>query len=174
MQISSVLVSEFLKTHALNRTFPFLPDLARMEWEISRAFHSRESQTFDASRLVGLQPEELEKIKFRFQPSVRLINSAWPVLDLWNARHSPVQDINIDLQNNPQNILIRREGFKVLCDSLDDPAYAFLNLLVKGTPLGQACEILAEKSAEPLPVRDWFAQWTALGLVSDFELPAVS
>ncbi len=159
---------EFLKTVALSENLPFLPDLARLEWQVAQAFHAFQGEPFDASVLSAFAPEGFEKLHIHFQPSVSIVASEWPVLDLWKARKTLLKEINIDLVDRPQNVLVFRNGLEVFCEAVDLAQSRLLGGLLSGRTLGEACEWFAENLSdhEPADVSAWFARWAANSLVA--------
>ena len=157
---------EFLKTHELTNELAFLPDLARLEWQVVEAFHAFDQAPTDTSGLAAVPPEEWTQTRLVFQPSVRLVDSAWPILDIWEARVRPVAEVRIDLVNRPQKILVFRSGLQVRCELLQKAQFRLLEELLAGRTLGQACACLPEDSPEEEPpLADWFSRWAASGLV---------
>ena len=162
----------FLAEWPLTLTLPFLPDLARLEWAVRQAFHAFEAPPLDPRRFARLPLEDWGRARVVFQPSVGLIASAWPILDIWAARTRQRSAIDIELVNRPQRILVFRQQLEVRCELLDERRYALLAGLLAGRPLGTACGELAVQAGHeaPLPVTDWFAGWAARGLIIDCEV----
>lgn len=158
---------ECLVTAPVTRQLPFLPDLARLEWAVCQAFHAFLQPPRDLQRLTGLEPSAWDRVQFLFQPSVAVVASAWPILDLWEARHQPREAINIDLVNRPQQVLVCRQGLTVRCEAVERLQAVLLERLLAGEPLGAACEAMLRgaSSAEPPPVAAWCARWVRDGLI---------
>ncbi|MBI3307468.1 MAG: putative DNA-binding domain-containing protein [Candidatus Omnitrophica bacterium] len=169
-------LAEFLKSPDctdLMKDFPFLSDLARLEWQVTMAFHAFDEGPMDPSRLKEITPEAWEKIRFIFQPSVSVMTSAWPVLDIWQARKLSIQQVDIDLVDRPQSILISRQGVKVQCGLISEESYFLLEKLLSKISLGEALEALAEMpNMESLPLAAWFSEWAEKGLFKNFNLSA--
>lgn len=158
---------DFLQTLSYGQKLPFLPDLARMEWRISQAFHAREETPWEASSLAALKPGDWENLVLTFQPSLHLLESVWPVLDLWNLRRTPVQEIKLEIENKPQTIFIaRKPGREVFCELMDPSAYAILKGLKEGQPLGEVLENILQSGGQNIPVDQYFARWMQHGLIT--------
>ncbi len=157
--------AEFLSKSALSKKLPFLPDLARLEWRVAQSFHAFQEKPFDIKTLENLLPEDWENLSFEFQPSVALLASRWPILNIWNARKTPAKKIIIDLVNRPQNLLIYKTGVKVLCELLDKNQFGLLKGLLAGKTLGETFENF-KAGADSLPVTEWFADWAAKALIT--------
>ena len=165
---------EFLPGYPLTASLPFLPDLASLEWQVCRAFHSFDEPSLPVARLAQIPAERWERVTLRFQPSVSLAASAWPIRDIWAARGTPRADVDIDITGRPQQILVYRRDERVMGELLDPREYRLLDGLVKGATLGAVCgELLSDEGAPP-PVVDWCSRWAAAGLMASFEvaLPA--
>ena len=157
---------DFLKDFAPARPFPFLSDLARLEWLIWESFHAFDGPSVQSSELAGIALEKWENTRLAFQPSVRILASSWPVLDLWAAKQSPEAPPKGGAAPRPQWILISRKEDQVRCELIDEPRYHVLKSLLSGETLGRACEVLAEKLDEEIPpVSQWFSHWIQEGLI---------
>lgn len=164
-------LAEFLSAVALAKRFPFLPDLARLEWCVQRAFHAKEQPPWDLRGRSSMPIEEWERTRFRFQPSVAVVSSSWPILDLWQARTQPVESIHLDLLNRPQQVVIFRRGLTVACERLDSQPARLLQGLLDGQSLGETCaQWIREAPGDELPpVASWFARWGQAGLMTGCE-----
>lgn len=151
---------EFLKTYPLTAELPFLPDLARLEWAIVEAFHAFDQPPLGPAPLSALPAEDWERIRLVFQPSLQLVASAWPILDIWEARNRPVTEVCVDLVNRPQRVMVYRQALQVRCELLDDRQDAALKALLSGKPLGELPDL----------VPDWFSRWATAGLVVNINL----
>ena len=157
---AGIHLSEFLGTHPLTSELPFLPDLARLEWAVVEAFHSFDQPPLDPARLAAIPPEGWERIRLDFQPSVRLVSSAWPILDIWEARDKPVSEVKIALAGRPQRVMVSRQALQVRCELLDERQENALAALLSGKALG------ALEDLDPA----WFSLWAAAGLVVNINL----
>ena len=157
-----------LAADASLRGLPFLHDLAALEWAVLRAFHSFERERFDPASVAGWGLEAWERARVAFQPSVAVLRSAWPILDLWQLRDTPEErraEIDLAVEGRPQCVLVRRDDLTVACDLISPAKAQLLADLLAGATLGDASESLAETSDEAFDVGAWFAEWAQCGLV---------
>jgi len=159
-------LSSFFQDYKTARELPFLGDLASLEWSITEAFHAFEIPAESLEMLGLLSDEEWEKIKIEFQPHVRILNSDWPVWDIWQARKEPVEKIKIDLINRPQQVLIYRKEWQVKCESVNKTQFFLLDGLLQLKTLGEVTEKLLENENEPLEVSRYFSHWVQNGLIA--------
>ena len=157
----------FLPTHPLTKELPFLPDLAWLEWQVVEAFHAFDRPPMDPARLAAIPPKDWDRLKLAFQPSVGRVASAWPILDIWEARDRPVAEVRIDLIDRPQRVLVFRKAWIVRCELIDERQDAALQALLSGKTLGELCGLLSVgPAAGDPPLADWFSRWAASGLVA--------
>ena len=156
----------FLRDWPKTAELPFLPDLARLEWHIAEAFHAFDESPLDPAALQAVPPTAWDTLIFRFQPSVGLVVSAWPVLDLWAARTQPRDQVNVDVDGRPQAVLVSRQGQQTRCELVDDAERAALIGLLAGESLGAVCATLAAREGHPPPVHAWCARWMRQGLLA--------
>ena len=160
---------EFLLSAPLREALPFLPDVARLEWAVSQAFHAFDQPPRNVNPLASLSLERGEGARLIFQPSVQVIASSWPILDLWQARTQPREQIDIPVRGRPQRVLVARRDFHVRCELIEEQQRLLLESLLGGGTLGAACAALtAQSGGETLPLSDWFARWVADGLIIGF------
>ncbi len=156
---------EFLANHALLGEFPFLKELAAFEWKVWQAFHAFQERSFRKEELARIPLEDWERARIQFQPSVSLVVSEWPVLDLWLKRKSK-EDLKSFFAKNEQRILIGRKNDQVRCERLEEPPYLLLEALLSGKTLGRTLEVLSDlEGSEHLPVAAWFGRWVEDGLI---------
>ncbi len=168
LNIKGAKLSEFLQHSDYNKRFPFLFDLARLEWAIAESFHAFLRPAFDPASLAGINAEDWGNLKIKFQPSVRLIGSAWPIIDFWQARKNPKnQAVKTNVKNSPHYILIFRSAdSQVYCELLDQKQYIVLQNLLFGSTLGDSLESLLNDDVD-VPVDAWFSRWIQSGLITE-------
>lgn len=164
-------LAPYLEDDPLAAALPFLPDLARLEWQVLRSFHSHDRSPLDAARFAAFDMDDWERVVLGFQPSAALLRSAWPILDLWETRDTPRAEIDVDLADRPQTVLVLRAGDDVACRLAGAAEGAVFDALRSGAPLGRAMEMLAElddgDGADPGAM---FSTWIAAGLVVSADL----
>ena len=166
-------LAQFLRGHALPG-FPFLADLAELEWRIWEAFHAFDAEPLGPAQLAGVAPEDWENLRLVFQPSVSILVSPWPVLDLWMARkQTPEQAQKIPLESRPQTVLIGRRADQVRCEPLETLCCDILRRLLAGQTLGQVCEEVEVSAGDELmpSVSACFTRWVQDGLIARYEIP---
>lgn len=116
----------------------YLPDVARLEWAMEEVFHAAESppQSFE-----HLAEADWAELRFTLAPACRLLASPWPVHRLWELNQPGVEwDEDFDIESGGVRLLVRRTGFEVELEPLEDGAFVLLDALAGGASLGEACE----------------------------------
>ena len=157
---------DFLASWPRTAQLPFLPDLARLEWLVCMAFHAFDEPPMDLHVLAQMSPTTWERLRLVFQPSVGVVASAWPTLDMWTARTRPRDEIAIDLVNRPQRVLVSRQGMQVRCALLAPAEHDLLAGLLAQRTLGEVCGALAASEAAAMPpVAAWCSAWAKQELI---------
>src|SRR5262249_42481061 len=140
---------------------------AELEWRVARAFHARERALLDTRPLATWTMRQWQRATLRFQPSVALVCSPWPLRELWELRETPLEKIDLDLRNRSDRALVCRSGFTVRCESIDLPEATALAALLAGHTLGEATRMLQTARHDPEATTQFFARWARLGLITD-------
>lgn len=159
----------FLHSDISASGLPFLPDLARLEWLVQRAFHAPREAPIEPAAMRPEPGVAWENVRLRFQPSLGVLRSAWPVLDLWQARETPREEIDIELVDRPQAVLVQRNGFEVHAHPIEDAEAFLLEALLSGASLSAAIESASRRPFDPARVTEWFASWMATGKIMRIE-----
>ncbi len=162
---------EFLNTYARTAGWPFLTDLAELEWKIMTAFHAFDEKPFSPADAAGASAEDWENARFVFQPSVSLQSSEWPVLDIWQNRKLEPEEIKTDFRKKPQHVLVFRIGTEVHVKLLDPRQNIFLQELMNGGTLSDAFEKTGLSEDESHLPQEWFQFCSAAGLIARCDFP---
>lgn len=155
----------FLRGDELSGARPYLPELAKLEWRVSAAFHARESAPLDP-RTMSWSVAEWAKARLRFQPAVAVLSSRWPLLDLWTAREQSLSPADVPLRRAWQHLIVRRAGLIVRCESVSAAELRILRLLLAGRSLGASIERLEREGVEAETVFACFARWATAGMIA--------
>lgn len=129
---------EFLENFPPAASVPYLGDVARLESARRSAYHAKNENPLDPSRLEQVSPEQLDRLVFNTHPSLCLIESEYAVLSIWQANS---QGTELDVPAaTPQSVMICRPHFDVEVRALPLGAYAFLAALQQGQTLGAAAQ----------------------------------
>lgn len=89
--------------------FPYLGDVAEVDWQLHRAYFAADASTVDSTTLSALGPERFAAASIRLVPSVGLARSnRWPIADVLHM-HAGGPAAHLDAGG--QSVLVWREGF---------------------------------------------------------------
>ncbi len=155
---------DFLAGFAPAQGLPYLPDVARLEVALRDSYHAADAAPADPARLADLTPDDLARTRFRLAPSVRLVRSRWPVLDLWRAGLGGTASAS----DAGQNVLVTRPAYDPAPESLAPGGGLFLAQLIAGATLGVAAEAAARAvpAFDPAPI---LSRLLSSGAIVDIE-----
>ena len=141
--------ADFVETWTSTGEHPYLADLARLEWCIELSYRAADRESLHLHDLAAVPPERQEKLKFELHPSCRLLASTWPIQRVWQANQPGAPEgLPIDLSGGGVFLLIRRQQFDVVVETLDGGGFCMLNLLAIGRPFDEACRSAVAAQAD--------------------------
>jgi hypothetical protein len=127
----------FLSGYVHAQALPYLPDVARLEWAVHECAHAAGGEPIDYAALGGVPAEQLPSLRMALLPCVRLVQSPYPVLAIWEA-NQPGRDGTPDRIACPERVLVRRVGPEVAPVAVDAGAWALLESFGRGEMLAEA------------------------------------
>ncbi|HEY0802459.1 MAG TPA: hypothetical protein VGD54_16585, partial [Steroidobacteraceae bacterium] len=152
--------------------FSYLADVALLEWAYQEALTEAELPPLDMTRFAAIEPRRYADLRFRMQPSARLVESSFPLLTIWQANSvasDPVTQDLIDLDAGAERLLLVRTLNEVRIRRLELDEYALLS----GFRAHMAFEPIIESVSDLYPAFDPGAslqKWLALHVIVDFYL----
>lgn len=130
----------FLDRFAPAASVPYLADVARLEWAVSRALHAPDAAPLTMASLGAVDAAEYARICFIPHPSVGLVRAAFPADMIWRAvlDDDDAALAAIDLSSEPVWLIVQRGPSGVDIARLDDMLWHFIGALCNGCPLGTA------------------------------------
>jgi hypothetical protein len=129
--------AEFLARHLAGGDYEWLSDLARLEWARACAALEDAAPPIAAEALASFRPDELEHLAFTLQPSLRLIESPYPVFSVWMAnRDENAPPLDQSMASECGLARARADGVEIA--RLAPDLFSYLSALATGATLGQA------------------------------------
>jgi len=125
--------------------FPYLPDMARLEWAVHLAHYAADARGLAPETLAALHPDQLEARRFTLHPACTLLASRWQVAALWHA-HQDGEGQRVfpqDMQG-ASHALVCRTRWKAQVLVVDAAAHAALVILQQGQTFGAALDAAFE------------------------------
>lgn len=145
--------------------YPYLPDMARLEWALHRAYYAPDAAALTAPALAALAPEQFEHARFSLHPAATLIQSPWAVLPLWFAHQD---DSGTGFPHDMAVAscgVVARPMFRPIVTALSDSAHAALATLDNGAAMGEALDAAFEID-DAFDIAAHLRQWIDLGLLA--------
>ena len=128
----------FLAAFEHTRSLPYLPDLARLEWAVHRAYGAADAPDWDPASLGAVEPERQDAIRFQWTPGTALIESAHPIVRIW-AIHQAGYDGEFSVDwDRRDTAVVSRDGFAVMVDACAPADAVFITASLAGAPFGDA------------------------------------
>jgi Putative DNA-binding domain len=160
---------DFIAAHPLGAEFPYLADLARLEWARADLFDAPDATPLSRTDLARLPQERAGEARFTLVPAFTLLRLRHDVVRLWRDLKDPQQDEPADraagTQGNaaaeehadqarpargpraapakPVTVRVWRQGFVVYHAGLEAEEARALELIAAGEPLARICQQVA-------------------------------
>jgi hypothetical protein len=148
--------------HAVD--FPYLPDMARLEWAVHLAHYASDVPPLDAAAFAALTPDALEASRFRLHPACAIVASGWSVVCLWLA-HQPGGPAFPAEMDTPSCALVCRPAWQAQVRAISPSAHAALAALAQSDTFGAALDA-AFAIDEDFDLAGNLRQWVELGVFS--------
>lgn len=141
-------VQDFIEHHAELAEYPYLPDLARLEWAYEQAYYAKEDPAFDFQALGRLDEDEYRRLCFVLGASVSMLRSVYPVLELWSAQREQETIREIEAIDEPQYLCIAREGFKPVIHRIDHALWWVMGQVEQGCTFEELEALARQETAK--------------------------
>jgi Putative DNA-binding domain len=137
---------DFLRRFEPASDIPYLPDLAQVDADRTRAAYAADVEPLAGEALAGVTPDSLARMHVELHPSVGIVSSIHPIATIWgmNAGALPVEPI---ADWRAESAVIARPLREVEVHLLPPGGASFLRALAQGENIAAAAA--AAMAAEP-------------------------
>jgi len=128
----------WLEERTRGTQYEWLADLAQLEWACESAWAAADGLPLPLATLGEVPPEQLAALVLSLHPSVRLVNSAYPVWSVWQANQGAVAGPAVDLAAGPEHCVVACVDDSVVVYRVARADYGLLENLASGSALGAA------------------------------------
>jgi hypothetical protein len=129
--------ANFLDAHLAGGDYAWLADLARLEWARQDAAVIAISDPVGADALAAFAPAQLEHVRLALQPSLRLVESEYPVFSVWLAnQRADATPVDQSVGSECGMALARADGVEIA--RLAPDLFSCLSGLAAGATLGES------------------------------------
>jgi hypothetical protein len=132
--------AKFIRRFEPAAGLPFLYDVACIERAWVEAYHASEACPVDASAFCNVQSGELPYLRIELHPSLRLVQSRFPALTIWQMNVAGGTLANVSLDDGAENSLVVRPHTDVEVRSVSNSGAAFVLALARGLCLAESIE----------------------------------
>ncbi len=129
--------AEFLAQMPEASGLAYLPDVARLEWARQESYLAADAESISLIALADIK--ETDGLRVQLHPSVRLVSSTHPVLDIWQFCQQS-QAKHLDLAGKQQRVLLWRDGTQIAMQEVSGGTHALIAALLKDVTLASAHE----------------------------------
>ena len=162
---------EFAGRSAEAREFPFLADLALLEWTWLDVFQAEDAEGLDAGLLAQVDGDDWPRLRFVKAPHTRLLDLRHGVEKFWEEDSFE----GTTCPEGPRTVLVYRQDEDVLIESVSPALAERLRRLLDGAPFEEACELVPGDSIDDSArvVASELAVWIQKGLFTGFSIDQV-
>lgn len=118
-------------------SLPYLADVARLEWAVSRALHATDEEPLDARRLAALDEAGRARVRFVPHASLGLVPARHPADAIWRAvlEGDDGALAAVELSGGPVYLLVQRIETGIDVRRMTESVWRFTTELCAGQPL---------------------------------------
>ena len=149
----------FLQRHSLLKKWPFVMDLARLEWEMIEVFDAADGTPLSEAKLKSLPPESWGQMHLRLILAHRLLQSRWP---LYEIREGILEHGSWSGRPQSSFLQVWRQERNVLYRSVDRLEFELLQSLQRGASLASLCQQIVDQvgeAAAPRKTIEYLQSW---------------
>jgi hypothetical protein len=141
----------FLTAHPSAAAWPFVADIARLEWaidEVNRAADAAVDPDRVLEALAAVAPERLPSLSLRLSPRCRLIASDYPILRIWQVRQPGYDgELRVPPDAPRDTLCVRRDPDGIVIERLSAGDFAWLAALADGAAFAVAIDVARRADA---------------------------
>ncbi|MYN05748.1 HvfC/BufC N-terminal domain-containing protein [Pseudoduganella aquatica] len=154
-----------LADHAaqLYREYPFLAELARLEWALGLAFDAADATALTHADLAAVAPEQWGELVLALHPSLQIVAFEWNAVALWQAMAAGLDAPEPQQLATPTHWLVWRQSgqphFRSLTALETRALHGLADGLAFGAMCGAVCQPPADADATMLALAGFLQHW---------------
>lgn len=141
----------FLASFAPLADYPYMADVARVEYARGLAFHAADAAPVNSAHLAGADPSRLI---LRLHPSVQVLHLNWPAVSIWQQNQPGAVPRSLSLEGPEIALVLREPSFNVPVSTLTTSETVMIDQIQQGATLTVAAEMAlwADPGFDPQPL----------------------
>jgi hypothetical protein len=123
---------EYLRALHREDEFRYLAEVARLEWLIQESMLAPDHAPLDLQALAQVDAAAYDALQFTLHPTLRLFESEFPALRIWEANVGDAEPPVLDLGSGGERLAVMRHEGELRLHRLDCGEYAFLGSVAEG------------------------------------------
>lgn len=115
-------------------SLPYLADVARLEWARQESLLAPDAEALDPARLMDVPEDRQHALRLQLHPSLRLVDSVHPVLDIWQFCQNPEGE-RPNLSGDGQCVMLWRSANQIAMRAIDAGMRVLLHSMQNGAGL---------------------------------------
>ncbi|WP_297576705.1 DNA-binding domain-containing protein [uncultured Deefgea sp.] len=116
------LLAEFIAQFAPTQAYPYLSDVAQLDWAMHQAHYADDHVGLSAA-ILAEQAQSLAQLKLLLHPALQIIESKWPIASLFAMHHGGAKPQDL---YRGECVLVWRDQYQIIDAA---PAAFFLALM---------------------------------------------
>ncbi len=160
--------SEYLAQRHADDEFGYLADVARLEWLVQEALLAAEHAPLNLEKMAGVAASAYDTLRFELHPAVRLFESRYPVLRIWEVNVSQDSEPEvIDLGSGADRVIVMRQRLQLRFQRLSRGDYCLLDRFRQGAGFAAAVDA-ATACDDEFDASRALQRFVASGVIVDF------
>lgn len=160
-------LANFMSTNLPYQEFPYLSELAKLEWTMSLVFDAVNAPVLQLEDMQNVSPEAWGTMRLQIHPSAHRLSFSWNTVQIWQATDEQ-RPPEPQEATSMQWLFWRNELSSQFCSLPEDEAWA-IDRVINESTFGELCEGLCqwvdEKNAG-MHAASLLKGWITAGLIS--------
>lgn len=165
-------LENFLRENKPYNDFPYLSELAKVEWIMTLVFDAANNDVVILENLTSIPPECWVDMHLQAHPSAHLIQLSWNVVPIWQALSQDESPCELLQSDMPISWFFWRSNLiNQYCSLTNDEASA-LDAMLKGNTFGEICEVLChfvDEKEVAMRAASLLKGWISAGLIAEIK-----
>jgi hypothetical protein len=120
--------------------YAYLADIAHLEWLVHEVQSAAEAPRLKVDAFKAVMPASYGRLRLTMHPAARLLQSAFPVVQIWQSNQPGADPAVTDLRCGGDQLLISRTPEGIKLHRLTPACYALASAMAEGAMLGDGYE----------------------------------
>jgi len=131
---------EFLISHSHYGDYPFISELAKIEWTMALVFDAADDAILIPNDLHTLPHHDWPHLQIHFHSSLQLINVSWNVFEIWQSISDELDPPEPVCSSSPVTWVLWRKDLLNHYSSLTTDEAQAMNIVIQHGTFGMICE----------------------------------